>query len=222
MSLRSDRGHSLIELLISTVVLSVSLGATYTMLTLAQETVDARATAVRQRQSLRTALDFVANDLHGAGYDLRNVPEALIVAEPDRLVFAGDIDDASLLKPCGAASENAINGGAERVTYRLNQDVLLRSVDCWNGGSWSAEYVDQPVARDLLGANSIFRYYDDDGNELPAAGGLGAAQRALVRAVGVAIGGTRPRTVLLERRPRTSRRSSKLASSYATWVGSRR
>ena len=67
MSRRSDSGHSLIELLISTVLLSVSLGATYTMLTLAQETVDASATAVRQRQSLRTALDFVANDLHGAG-----------------------------------------------------------------------------------------------------------------------------------------------------------
>jgi prepilin-type N-terminal cleavage/methylation domain-containing protein len=187
MTSGSERGYSLIELLISMVVLTTALGATYTMLTLAEETVAARAAEARQKQALRTALDFVASDLYGAGYDLRNVPEALIVAEPDRLVFAGDIDDASPLAPCGAAVESATNGGAERVTYRLVQDVLVRSVDCWDGVSWSSAHVDQPVARDLIRAAQIFRYYDEDGNELPAASGLGAAQRAIVRAIGVTL-----------------------------------
>jgi prepilin-type N-terminal cleavage/methylation domain-containing protein len=182
-----ERGYSLIELLISTVLLTMALGATYTMLTLAEESVAARAAEARQRQALRTALDFVAGDLHGAGYDLRNVPEALIVAESNRLVFAGDIDDGSPLAPCASAIENAMNGGAERVTYRLVQDVLVRSVDCWNGGSWSSAHADQPVARDLIGTNPIFRYYDEDGNELPAASGLGAANRALVRAISVTL-----------------------------------
>lgn len=193
MSCRPDSGHSLIELMISTVLVTIALGATYTMVTLAEEVVDSRAASARQRQALRTALDFVADDLHGAGYDLRNVPEALIVAEPNRLVFAGDIDDASLLAPCGTAFESAINGGAERVSYRIDQDVLARSVDCWDGGSWAAEYVDQPVARNLLGADPIFRYYDGNGNEIPASGGLTAAQRALVRSVGVTLEAQDPR-----------------------------
>lgn len=192
MSMRSDSGHSMVELLISTTLLTICLGATYTTLTLTQESVAASAAAARQRQSLRTALDFVADDLHGAGYDLRNVPEAIIVAESDRVVFAGDIDDASALPPCGTPFESAGQGGVERVTFRLDQGVLLRSVDCWDGAAWSAEFVDQPVARDLVGAAPLFRYYDDIGTELPAAGGLNAAQRARVRAIGVRLGAQDP------------------------------
>jgi hypothetical protein len=182
----------MLELMISTTLVTIALGATYTMLTLTQETVDAAATAARQRQSLRTALDFVADDLHGAGYDLGTVPEAVILAESDRLIFAGDIDDASTAPPCGTAFEAALDGGAERITYRLDQGVLLRSVDCWDGASWSAEFVDQPVARNLVGAEPIFRYYDASGAELPAAGGLTAAQRDAVRAVGISLGAQEP------------------------------
>lgn len=193
MSWRSDSGHSLIELMISTVLVTIVLGATFTMLTLTEEVVASRAASAGQRQSLRTALGFVAGDLHGAGYDLRTVPETLIVAQSDRLVFAGDIDNGSLLAPCGAAVEDSFNGGAERVTYRLDQDVLVRSVDCWDGAGWAAEYVDQPVARDLLGADPIFRYYDGNGVEIAAAGGLNAAQRALVRSVGVTLEAQDPR-----------------------------
>ena len=91
--------------------------------------------------------------------------------------------------PCGAVYETALNGGAERFTYIEQDGTLLRSVDCWNGTTWTPEYINQIVARDLVGTEPMFRYYDIDDNELVpgAPAGLTATEREAIRTVGLAI-----------------------------------
>jgi len=184
-----QRGYSALEMLVSLLVTSLLLAALYTVLFQSQATFESQQDSMALRQSARVALDRIARDLRVAGLGIDNLPEAIVEARADRLVFVADIDNGSSDLPCGAIFETAANGGAERFTYAEQNGNLLRSVDCWNGTSWTPEYTDQIVARDLVGTEPMFRYYDvDDSELLPGApGGLSPAEREAVRTVGLAI-----------------------------------
>ncbi len=184
-----QRGYSALEMLISLLVTSFLLAALYSVLFQSQATFESQQDSMALRQSARIAIDRVARDLRAAGFGIDNLPEAIVEAQADRLVFVADIDNGSSELPCDAVYETAANGGAERFTYVKQDGTLLRSVDCWNGTSWTPEYTDQIVARDLVGAEPMFRYYDVDDNELVpgAPAGLTTTERAAVRTVGLAI-----------------------------------
>ena len=140
------------------------------------------------RQEARVALDKLAGDLSVAGYRTANVAEVISQASATTLQFAADVDDGSPAAPCGAALENAVDGGVERITYTQIAGELLRSVDCWNGAAWSAGYSNQVVAGNLVDPQTLFRYFDRDGIEIVGvASGLSAAQRGQVRAVHLAL-----------------------------------
>jgi hypothetical protein len=127
-------------------------------------------------------------ELRMAGFDIGNLTESISSATGTELAFASDIDGGSPDPPCDATSETATNGGAERITYRLQGGELLRSVDCWNGSAWSNDSTDLPMARNVLSVQPLFRYFDEDDTEMvPGAGGLTAAQRAAVRSIGIEI-----------------------------------
>lgn len=177
-------GYSLIELLISMAVLTLLLGGLYSVLFQSQATFDSQQDEVAIRQQARVGVDKLTNELRLAGYDMGNLDDALTAGTTTSITFVADIDDGSADPPCGVAFEDAADGGAERVTYRAQEGELLRTVDCWDGGTWTNEYTDQVVARNVLGDNPLFRYYDSDGNEIvPGGGGLTAAQLDEVRAV---------------------------------------
>lgn len=107
----------------------------------------------------------------------------------ENLDIDGDgVDDGSAEPPCDATIEGALDGGAERISYRVFDGELLRSVDCWNGTVWSADSTDLPMARNLLSGRPLFRYFDSDDVEIiPGGGGLTAAQRSQVRSIGIEI-----------------------------------
>lgn len=177
-------GYSLIELLISMAILTVLLAGLYSVLFQSQATFEAQQDDVAIRQQARVGVDQLTNELRLAGYDMGNLNEAVAAGTTTSVTFVADIDDGSADPPCGAAFEDAADGGAERVAYRAVDGELLRTVDCWDGTSWTNEYTDQVVARNLLDDNSLFRYYDSNGDEIvPGGGGLTAAQRAAVRVV---------------------------------------
>jgi Tfp pilus assembly protein PilW len=136
------------------------------------------------RQQARVALGLMTTELRLAGYRIDNIVEAIDLAETNSIRFVGDIDDGDIAVPCDATYENATDGGAERVTYELSSGQLLRTVQCWDGSSWTTEFNQQVVAENLAGAQALFTYFDEAGNQLvPAATALSAAQRAQVRLV---------------------------------------
>jgi len=182
--LRDAAGTSLVELLIASAIILLLLGAVYSVLFQTQATIESQQDMMDLRQQARVAVNQMATELRMAGYDLGNLTEPFTGADTDQVVFVADIDAGSSEVPCGAALENAVGGGAERIDYRVVAGWLVRTVDCWNGNSWVNEYTNQRLAANVLTEEPIFRYLDAAGNELPVAvGGLTAAQRALVRSI---------------------------------------
>ena len=182
----ADRGFSLIELIVSFMVMTLLLTGLFTVLTQTQGTYDAQQDAMALLQQARSAIDSLAFELRMAGSNIDNAPAAVEVASPTQVVFAVDIDGGSILPPCGAAYETAAEGGAERITYKVQGTQLLRDVDCWDGANWHNEYSDQVVVDNLAAAGPVFRFFDENGAELVAGGApLSAVQRDELRVVSI-------------------------------------
>ncbi len=183
--LASEAGYTLVEALVSVFLMTMILGGMYSMLFQSQATFDAQQDAMGLRQQARVAMDEMATQIRMAGASIDNLPSPLVLGAAETVIFVADIDAGSAAPPCGAAVENALNGGAERITFRVVNGALLRSIDCWDGANWTAEYTDQVLARDLIDGGPTFRYFDTDGVELVPAGNLTAAQLDLVHAIGI-------------------------------------
>lgn len=181
-------GYSLLELLVSMLVVGLLMGGLYGVLLQTQASFEHQQLAMSLRQEARIVLNELTVELRMAGFDIGNLPEIITDARAARLEFVTDIDGGSPDPPCGAAIEGAADGGAERISYRLQGGELRRSVDCWNGTAWSADSTDLLVARNVLSTQPLFRYFDEDDAELVSGGGgLSTAQRAAVRSIGIAI-----------------------------------
>lgn len=185
---RDPRGFGLLEMTIAMTVMGLLVGGAVSMLFRSQVTFELQQASADMRQQARVALDTITTELRLAGYRIDNVAEVIDLASVNAIRFAGDIDDGAPGLPCGAAFETAVDGGAERVTYELNGGQLLRTVECWDGSSWTTESNQQPMAANLVGPQALFRYFDGDGNELvPAGTALTAAQRDEVRLVALSL-----------------------------------
>lgn len=184
-NIAGEDGYTLVEALVSMFLMTIIMGGMYSMLFQGQATFDAQQDAMALRQQARVAIDEMATQIRMAGASIDNLPDPLVQGAAQTIVFVADIDAGSAAPPCGAAVENALNGGAERITFRVVNGALLRSIDCWDGANWTAEYTDQVMARDLIGPRPTFRYFDTDGVELVPAGNLTAAQLDLVRAIAI-------------------------------------
>lgn len=179
-----ERGFGLLEMTIAAAVLGLMMAGAFTMLFRSQVTFELQLANMEIRQQARVALDRMSTELRLAGYRIDNLPDALTRGGANVIQFVGDIDDSDAGPPCGAAFETAANGGAERIQYQLQTGELLRTLDCWDGSAWSNEFSNQVVTDNLVGAQTIFRYFDEDGAELiPAGAELTAAQLADVRLV---------------------------------------
>jgi len=177
-------GASLIDLMVATLLGSLLLASVYTVLFQTQATIESQQEMVELRQQARVAVNQMTIELRMAGYDLGNLTESFVQADTDQIVFVADIDAGSVEIPCGAAFEGAADGGAERIDYQVVAGWLVRTVDCWDGATWTNEYTNQRLAANVLSEEALFQYFDAAGNELVVgAGGLTAAQRALVRSI---------------------------------------
>jgi prepilin-type N-terminal cleavage/methylation domain-containing protein len=192
-STEDQRGYSFIELLVAMTVSVILIGGLYQVLFESQATFESAQDQSALRQQARVAVNQLADELRMAGYDLGSAPERLSYAGVREIQFVADIDDGSGDAPCDLADEIAAGGGAERMRYRVVGTDLLLTVDCWDGGSWGNEFTDLPIASDVQSARALFRYFDEDGNELlPGAGTLSAANRDLVRLVEIQLDLTDP------------------------------
>lgn len=176
-----EDGYSLVELLISLVLMTLILGGLFTVLTQSQGVHDVTLDQADLRQQARVLVDTMATELRMAGANIDNLPEVFTAAASTLPIsFVTDIDAGSPAPPCGNAFETAVNGGAERITYRAVGNTIVRDVDCWDGVNWTSEYVGQVMATNV---QAEFRFFDETGTALLAAGPLSAAQRDAIRVV---------------------------------------
>jgi type II secretory pathway component PulJ len=107
---------TLADLLVSTAVLGLTLGATLTTLEQGQRAWAIGAARVETQQSARAALAWLSAELRtaGQGPGPRQVA-ALSVAEPTRVAWQIDRDH-----------DGAITGATETITWRLAGDILRR------------------------------------------------------------------------------------------------
>jgi hypothetical protein len=148
---------TLTDLLVSTAVLGLTLGATLTSLEQGQKAWAVGAARVEAQQSGRAALAWLAAELRtaGQGPGPRRV-STLSVAEPTRVALRIDRD-----------GDGVITGATEEITWRLAGDVLRRDA---GGGA-------QPV---INGVRGLTLAYVD-------AAGAPTAEPAAVRRVAITL-----------------------------------
>ena len=185
MALSDPAGFSFVELMVAATLLAMVMGGVLGLLTSGQNTFEAQTADISMRQGARVAVDRITRETRLAGYGIDNIPQVFTIASATSIQFAADLDDGSPAAPCDAAFENATNGGAERITYSVVDTALTRSVECWNGSSWTAEVGSQALIWNLVAGQTVFTYFDEDGT--PLTGTLTSAQRDAIRSVAIRI-----------------------------------
>lgn len=140
---REEAGHSLVEVLVAAAVMALLMAATLSILQSGLAASRWGSGRVEAQQAVRVALERMARELREAGYDPASAGiEAVVVAEPARIVFQRDLD-----------GDGAIDPTRERVTYvlRPGESTLRRDA---GGGA-------QPIAEGVR--RFALAYLDDNG-----------------------------------------------------------
>jgi len=140
---QEQAGHSLVEVLIATAVMALLMAATLSILQSGLAASGWGSGRVEAQQAVRAALERMARELREAGYDPASAGlEAVVVAEPARIVFQGDLNGNGVIDPTH-----------ERVTYvlRAGENTLRRDA---GGGA-------QPIADGVR--RFTLAYFDDHG-----------------------------------------------------------
>ena len=115
---RAHAGFSLIDLLVATAALGLVMAGLLAILRSGTTTYRWGAARVEAQQSARAALERMATELRGAGYDPTSAGIAPIVtAEPARVAFQWDLD-----------GDGGVDPTRERVTFvlRPGESILRR------------------------------------------------------------------------------------------------
>jgi type IV pilus assembly protein PilW len=129
--LRAQAGYSLVEMLVATAIMGLLMSATLSVLQSGLAAWGWGAGRVEAQQSIRAALDRMAREVREAGYDPTGAGiEAVLVAEPTRIVFQRDLNGNGLIDPTH-----------ERVTYLLRPKETTLRRDAGGGAQPLAENV---------------------------------------------------------------------------------
>jgi prepilin-type N-terminal cleavage/methylation domain-containing protein len=176
-------GFTLLEMMISIVVLSLVVGAVFSQLNLAQERMTAEQTKLDDFQQARDFVDQFFRDINQIGdpnirmFDGAIVPAfAAPAAPPYNAPLFNDSRLAVGLVSIGNTSiwfEGSVSGigTVQSVQYQINGSgacalCLQRSqVDKVNGTPWGQATNWGTEVNDVL-SNPIFRYYDVNGNQI--------------------------------------------------------
>ena len=122
----AEAGYSLVEVLVATAVMGLLMSATLSLLQSGLAAWGWGAGRVEAQQDLRAALERMARELREAGYDPAGTGiEAVLVAEPTRIVFQRDLNGNGLIDPT-----------RERVTYLLRPKETTLRRDAGGPSPW--------------------------------------------------------------------------------------
>jgi type II secretory pathway component PulJ len=128
---RAQAGHSLVDVLVATAVMGLLMSATLSLLQSGLAAWGWGAGRVEAQQAIRAALERMAHELREAGYDPTGAGiEAVLVAEPARIVFQRDLNGNGLIDPT-----------RERDTYLLRSGETTLRRDAGGGAQPLAESV---------------------------------------------------------------------------------
>jgi len=128
---RAEAGHSLVDVLVATAVMGVVMSATLGVLQGGLAAWGWGTGRGEAQQAVRAALERMADELREAGYDPMGAGiEAVLVAEPARIVFQRDLNANGLIDPT-----------RERVTYLLRPGETTLRRDAGGGAQPLAESV---------------------------------------------------------------------------------
>ncbi|HUO65208.1 MAG TPA: prepilin-type N-terminal cleavage/methylation domain-containing protein [Terriglobales bacterium] len=140
---RAQAGHSLVEVLVAAAIMTLVMAATLSLLQSGLAAWGWGSGRVEAQQAIRAALDRMARELREAGYDPTSAGiEAVVVAEPTRVVFQRDLNGNGLIDPT-----------SERVTYLLRAGETTLRRDAGGGA--------QPIAEGIR--RFALLYLDKDG-----------------------------------------------------------
>ena len=172
---KDKRGFSLIELLITLVIMSVISLAIYGVFSVSSRTYTTQGVTADVQQSVRAAMEVMLQDIRMAGLD----PTAsgnfgIESAEATKLRFTSDSIDAGLGDFNGVLEDT----NSERITYVLQGTQLNQILY-----EITASENSQPLISDVQ--NLTFTYFDADGNDLGSP--VPALQLADIRTINVSI-----------------------------------
>ena len=153
---KGEKGFSLIELLVSLVIMSVVSLAIYGVFSVSVRTYTTQNVTAGVQQSVRSAMEVMLQDIRVAGLDPKDSGNfGIELAEGDKLRFTSDSIDTGLNDFNGVINDT----NSERITYvlqgtRLNQ-ILYETTDSETSG---------PLISDVQSLK--FTYFDADGNNL--------------------------------------------------------
>jgi prepilin-type N-terminal cleavage/methylation domain-containing protein len=131
--LRARAGYTVVEVLVAMAVMGLLMSATLSLLQSGLAAWGWGAGRVEAQQGIRAALERMARELRDAGYDPTGAGiEAVLVAEPTRIVFQRDLNGNGLIDPT-----------RERVTYLLRPKETTLRRDAGGGA--------QPLAENIRG-----------------------------------------------------------------------
>jgi len=129
--LRARAGYSLVEMLVAMAVTGLLMAATLTLLQSGIAAWGWGAGRVEAQQAVRAALERLAHELREAGYDPAGAGiEAILVAEPARIVFQRDLNGNGVIDPT-----------RERVSFLLRPGETTLRRDAGGGAQPLAESV---------------------------------------------------------------------------------
>jgi len=124
-------GYSLVEVLVATAVTGLVMSATLSLLQSGLAAWGWGAGRIEAQQATRAALERMARELREAGYDPTSAGiDAVLVAEPARVVFQGDLNGNGVIDPT-----------RERVSYLLRPGETTLRRDAGGGAQPLAENV---------------------------------------------------------------------------------
>ena len=162
------QGMTLTELMISLAIFGVIMAVLFGFLTGSRNSYTDTRERAQYQQSMRAVMSLVTREIRSTGCDpTENGFDRFALADGDQLECRMDLN---------GDSDFVDIGPDENISYRFAAGDLIR-----NNGSG-----DQVILRGVQ--NLTFTYFDVDGNPL-AALPLSAANRTLIRFVGIAIQG---------------------------------
>lgn len=136
----SNRGFTMVELLIAMVVSLLALGAIYSTFLNQQKSYHIQDETAAMHQNIRAAMFYMEREIRMAGCDpLGSANARVITADMNQIRFTEDVR--------GVASESNPNGNTndpnEDITYRLNGiDLVKENIALGGGGQMVAQNID--------------------------------------------------------------------------------
>jgi len=162
----SEKGFTLVELLVAILASLVVLGAIAATFILQDRSYDHEAQVVDMQENARAGMHVMMQQLRMAGYDPTGAAGAgLVAAGPDSIQFTMDLNES------GVIGDEITGEADEDITFALDTTDLQLTMD------------NQPLAENIPPNGLAFTYFDNNDNELTPTGTpalLSATDLALV------------------------------------------